>query len=214
MKNNNIIVRNCFLTSNLAVFLALLVPPASFAHEVRVHEAITYGAWASAAQSSPNYQAFSLTITPPDGSGMFFSGGTNRSDVEWLAQGSAREDDEEKLPAQGGHRPLNHFYDPLSGQGLSEEPPGIITPLGRDSFDWAWLFNSPGVDLSYNIGTVNQWSWQNARGFEWTGLTYPDPAARSDNLAKTFRALGDVIHLLQDTTQPQHVRNEQHLSYW
>jgi len=26
-----------------------------------------------------------------------------------------------------------------------------------------------------------------------------------------FRALGDVVHLLQDTSQPQHTRNEQHL---
>jgi len=28
-----------------------------------------------------------------------------------------------------------------------------------------------------------------------------------------YRALGQVVHLLQDTTQPQHVRNEQHLDY-
>jgi hypothetical protein len=26
-----------------------------------------------------------------------------------------------------------------------------------------------------------------------------------------FRAVGQVMHLLEDTTQPQHVRNEQHL---
>ncbi len=62
MKNKHILIRNCFLKSHLAAFLAILVPPASFAHEVRVHEAITYAAWASAAQLSPNYQAFSLTM--------------------------------------------------------------------------------------------------------------------------------------------------------
>jgi hypothetical protein len=52
---------------------------------------------------------------------------------------------------------------------------------------------------------------QNARGYEWLGLTATNEADRFENLTNMFRAVGQVMHLLQDASQPQHVRNEQHL---
>ena len=43
------------------------------------------------------------------------------------------------------------------------------------------------------------------------GLTLPTRVIREEYLARMFRGLGDVVHLLEDTSQPQRVRNEQHL---
>jgi len=42
-------------------------------------------------------------------------------------------------------------------------------------------------------------------------LTATNEAGRFVGLTNMFRAVGQVMHLLEDTSQPQHVRNEQHV---
>jgi len=42
----------------------------------------------------------------------------------------------------------------------------------------------------------------------YNGLTKPDATTQSQELGAMFRSLGQVIHLLQDTAQPQHARND------
>lgn len=69
-------------------------------------------------------------------------------------------------------------------------------------------FNNSSGFRGFLINTSNTWSWQNARGYEWLGLTATNQLARQTNLDNMFRAVGQVMHLLEDTTQPQHVRNE------
>lgn len=128
-----------------------------------------------------------------------------------MIEGSAKEDDPTGFfpTDEGGYRSVNHFYDPLTGLGLSNIPPDdrpTSGTLGIDSFTWASKKNSPG-----KLGAYNTWSWQNARDIEWLSLTSAYPSARRDALVKMFRAVGQVVHLLEDTSQPQHVRNEQHL---
>jgi len=145
-----------------------------------------------------------------------------------MKQGSREEDDglTNKFNGGGGWRSLNHFYDPLDAKynkGLSDVPwdrrdwGGAI---GRNSFDWGSISNRAGVDysgvwwlpfLGANKDTHNIWSWQNARGYEWLGLTATDQLGRQTNLDKMFRSVGQDMHLLEDASQPQHVRNEQHL---
>ena len=196
----------------LAVGLADLAS----AHEVLVHENITLHGANSAVESSESYNEFLNAIRIPGGILLFDFGEHLRSPAGWLREGAAREDDSGK--DAGGLRSYNHFYDPLSGEGLSCFPPDRkFPPFGRDSFTWASGVISSGLDFrpdlqkAKNVGTANDWQWQSARAFEWIGLTHADPNVREANLAQMFRALGDVVHLLQDTTQPQHVRNEQHL---
>jgi len=120
----------------------------------------------------------------------------------------------------GGKRSLNHFYDPLDthfDKGLSDYPPDLRITAGTNSFIWASISNGLGFNFhdplhfGSNLGTSNIWSWQNARGYEWLGLTAPDKLGRQTNLDNMFRAVGQVMHLLEDASQPQHVRNEQHL---
>jgi hypothetical protein len=127
--------------------------------------------------------------------------------------GSRSEDDATTGDHGSFMRSMNHFYNPLNQQGLSDLPLGQQFPFGIsygiDSFTWGSLLNSPwGITPLYN-----QWSWQNARSYEWYGLVSSDPAVRSANLAAMFRACGQFCHLLEDTSQPQHVRNEQHLEW-
>jgi hypothetical protein len=182
----------------------------SYGHEQIVHQAITVNAAAAALNHSPSYVDFINLITSD---GVARIDATNR-----MVLGSYDED----FSGQdaGGNRSYNHFYDPLDqtyGKGLSDIPPDIRGIVGLDSFTWASTSNCLGynfvsiIGLGSNIGTSNIWSWQNARGYEWLGLTATNQLERQANLLAMFRAVGQVMHLLEDASQPQHVRNEQHV---
>jgi hypothetical protein len=192
-----------------------------FAHEVIVHENITYHAESTASQSA-GYLDFLRIIVPDNGVFVLTWNGQTKSPGNWMVEGSAREDDADEWIAGdggGGKRVYNHFYDPLSGQGIANFPPDSKrTPYGRDSFTWGSVKDSPGINFhpplffggARNVNTKNEWSWQNIREFQHLGLTEGSPAVREENLAKMFRGLGDVLHLLQDLSSPQHVRDEHH----
>ncbi len=187
---------------------ALWMEPRSFSHVVPVHRAITVNAAASALSASAAYADFlNAVATDCD-----LVTATNA-----MVDGSDFEDDTDK--DEGGKRSYNHFYDALTGSGLGNTPPDDqVAAYGRDSFIWAWKLNSPGVEflgfggfIARNVGTYNKWSWQNARDYEWHGLTDLTRSQRTAALKNMFRAVGQVAHLLEDTSQPQHTRNEQHL---
>ncbi len=184
----------------------------SFGHDIPVHRAITINAAASAYDASPAYVSFVNMIS----SDLSYADQNGRSGVtNYMVEGSAHEDDKLKDDPIGGYRSLNHFYDPTKNPplGLTDQPwPLRTAAIGRDSFTWASISNSPGKDSYLESGKYNIWSWQNARYYEWLGLTATNRLDRQTNLANMFRAVGQVMHLLQDTSQPQHVRNEQHLN--
>ncbi len=180
----------------------------SFAHDQIVHQAITVNAAESAYTYSSAYANFVNVIS----SDLAYTGRNGATNV--MVQGSYEEDDNAKQDPIGGYRSLNHFYDPTKNPplGLTDQPwPLPTAAIGRDSFTWASISNSPGKDSYLESGKYNIWSWQNARYYEWLGLTATNRLDRQTNLANMFRAVGQVMHLLQDTSQPQHVRNEQHL---
>jgi hypothetical protein len=54
-------------------------------------------------------------------------------------------------------------------------------------------------------------SWQDARLEYLLALTGAYDAMRQEALIKTFKALGGVMHLIQDLSSPAHVRNDSHL---
>lgn len=122
---------------------------------------------------------------------------------KWLMAGAIDEDS----PVT---RCLAHFYNPLP----FDENCALTDPIevgGRDSFEWAttgqvfappWNQPPPGINLE---------CWNEARLWYFRELTLPDEQQRDSNLAHTFYALGKVSHLLQDLSQPDHVRNDAHL---
>jgi hypothetical protein len=185
----------------------------AFGHDRQVHRKITETAAKHALAASPAYAGFIQVVSPAFDD--VAASGT-------LSDGSDFEDN--KPPDEGGYRQLNHFYDPITGLGISNFPDDQATPpVGNNSFVWASTRDCPGMDIHLiilpvpipipvNANTYNKWSWQNARDYEWDALTSTDPVSRKEALTSTFRAIGQVMHLIQDASSPQHVRNEQHLA--
>jgi hypothetical protein len=104
--------------------------------------------------------------------------------IDWLGEGGVREDDEARF--------LNHFHNPL-------RPWGSAGLFGTNPSSIRWMQDD-------NSG----WSWQNARNYYWTALTATTKADREKAFADTFRALGQVMHLVVDASVPEHVRNDPH----
>lgn len=155
----------------------------------------------------------------------------------WLMRGAVREDDlilssykEETPPDIDPHgeltRVYHHFYDPIFDQGLSvafpcSALPGAIPSGCVKSTDWAMgVVDAAGAAPSGpDPSRRNHFSYADALEAEWCALTHrgSNPAgalaaagARRACWASSIKALGQVLHLLQDTAQPQHVRNDRH----
>jgi hypothetical protein len=110
-----------------------------------------------------------------------------RTVVQWLGEGGIREDDNIRF--------LSHFHDPLHGA------PWTTAGLGG-------LFES-SIRWMQRDGTQS-WSWQRARQHFATALMSTDPLEREQAWADTFRALGQLMHLVVDASVPEHVRNDAH----
>lgn len=146
----------------------------------------------------------------------------------WMMRGVVREDDiPTEVPLMANDDPVNafrlfnHFYDPVYDRPLTVD--GIA--LGKKNPDWALgsqnAFSNPPAEDALR---ENHFSLVDAREAMWRALTLTDkdnaqapggdltkkPKIRKAYWATTFRALGDVIHLVQDLGQPQHTRNEAH----
>jgi hypothetical protein len=177
----------------LFLWVIFLTTPLAEAYEVEVHRIMSEEAY-NQSVLSPSNGNFLSELGPRENEAI-----NGRRIIGWLSLGSILED------YQCCSRPLNHFYDPTTGNGLLNLPDFIAT----DALNW-------GLELQ-TTGTLTQsWSIPDARGYFYLGLTHPDPVVREENLAKTFRALGHAIHLIQDMGQPQHVRNDPHFhtNYW
>lgn len=148
----------------------------------------------------------------------------------WFMRGAIREDDntiETPLSDEPGgvfNRVLGHFFDPVGDSGLSWN--GV--PLGVRGPDWALVDGvaMPGLVSGrnrYNLGSAREAMWRALTLKRWgaggalTDDVWPSgaPGMTAEALrlaywATVFRALGDVVHVLQDMAQPQHTRNDTH----
>ena len=143
---------------------------------------------------------------------------------EWVREGAIREDTDPYPLLFGvqvsGVRSLRHWYNPtfpINQRGLSDTSLyGIhIGKPVTDSLSWAWNGGSEN----------NEWDWYHARQYYFSWLTafnqsyketyfpnVPYPyEGRDEDEGRAFRALGHIIHLLQDTAQPQHAKRCSHL---
>lgn len=150
----------------------------------------------------------------------------------WLLRGAIREDDVEIAgrplaafdpdPWQSQFRVARHFYDPINIRALTD----VSCPLFDCQPTTVWAL---GRTISnFNTGLViedrqNHFSWADARNNYWWALTYDlteFPASefyeqtasdyRRLRMATMLKSLGQVVHLVQDMAQPQHVRNDGH----
>lgn len=154
----------------------------------------------------------------------------------WLLRGAIREDDGAAAlflsnPQDDDYgninRFLNHFFDPVNNAPLSIGGQNHTAP--------AWALgttnaNALSAENTAESGRRNHYSVKDAREYMFRALTGMDgngsraigaggatpstpedkEAVRKAYWATTFRALGDIVHLVQDMGQPQHTRNDPH----
>lgn len=142
----------------------------------------------------------------------------------WLMRGAIREDDL-PCPKSPCDDPVNtvrvkhHFYDPVNNQALLTS--------AQKSPDWALGVSAFLADANTpNEPRQNHFSWFDAKEALYRALTGRSTAGAADigpgnsavteavrkaYWATTFRALGGVLHHVQDMAQPQHTRNEFHI---
>ncbi|MGH7741103.1 MAG: hypothetical protein ACRENS_03685, partial [Candidatus Eiseniibacteriota bacterium] len=172
------------LYGSLAVALLVgLLAPRAFGYEVETHRALSNVALRHSGCVVSSYLKTQLRL--PDSIMTAVPGGTLSSRLE---DGADHEDTE--WPT----RPRHHFFNPITKSGLAD----IF--WGTPSLQWA--YEDP----------LNHWSWRDARNAYQSSFTSGTPAQRAQALGDAFFALGHVIHLVQDLAQPQHTRNDAHLS--
>jgi hypothetical protein len=120
----------------------------------------------------------------------------NRTIKYWLREGAKLED----VP---NCRSKYHFHDPtksFDAAGLSNAAINTVCTnwSNYSSVKWAQHQN-------------NEWSWQKARNYFYLALTSTTNTDRETNFAKTFQAVGQVMHLLADASVPEHTRNDIHI---
>jgi hypothetical protein len=130
----------------------------------------------------------------------------NKRITEWIKEGA-------KLEDETVCRSRDHFYDPLKpwdSAGLNNIAVNTFCfSIGEDfSVDSSiiWAQKSPASSV-----TKNYWSWPKARNYYYKALTSTTKDDREQNFAYTFRALGQVTHLISDSSVPAHVRNDIHV---
>lgn len=106
-------------------------------------------------------------------------------------------------------RSYNHFHDPTK----SWDKAGLKSSTwGDSSILWAQDSNQQYIASDGTVYDINgTWSWPNAREYYYQALTSTDKTAREQNLAYTFKALGQVMHLLADSSVPEHTRDDIHV---
>jgi len=123
----------------------------------------------------------------------------------WIEDGAELEDKGSKLQfATGKARSLNHFHKPtklLADAGLTD----FTVYNGMSAILWA---QDGGAQLDKPEG---DWSWQTIRDYYHKNLIATNEAMEEQNLANLLRGLGHQMHLLQDMSQPEHVRNNTHM---
>ncbi len=124
----------------------------------------------------------------------FVSGNQSKTVEEWIGIGGKYEDE----PMYS--RSMNHFHNPLK----TWDTAGFKGTF-QSSVIWAqeqgWFGSLWGGD----------WSWKKARDSFYKGLTGVTKTDREKNFADTFRAVGQIMHLVEDVSVPAHTRNDAHV---
>lgn len=99
-------------------------------------------------------------------------------------------------------RSRHHYHNPLTDQGFSGiGGTGFLS--GESSIHWS----------QRPAGTQNPdgfYSWNDVRSYFYEALTAPDQITKERMLSETFRGLGQLMHLLQDLSVPEHARDDGH----
>ncbi len=161
---------------------AILLPDYGLAWEVNTHEQLTEKAIEKVVPHLNAYLVDQLGLE--GGLNAPLPGGTP---IELMKEGSNREDEPFRF--------LRHFHEPITNTGLGK--------LFDSAINWSLR------EMGAQDGN-SSWSWNDAREYYFKALTSPTKAERDEYWSKTFKALGHIMHLIQDSANPAHVRNDPH----
>lgn len=134
----------------------------------------------------------------------------------WVGYGGVAEDAFVKRGEAvkwGGRRAVNHFHDPIGPGGYTgildnDEISNIafINLLGKGISAADWVMNG----RNGNKGVQNYWGYPTVGISFHRAFTAPTLGSRQSALAAAFRAIGQVMHLIEDNTVPDHTRDLAH----
>ena len=133
----------------------------------------------------------------------------------WLREGAYLED---SPPC----RASNHFHNPLKpwDQGFMDDDNTLLGGLIRQHCNSdGWPYSDRKSNLTWGTGYLSpngspidrsrqEMGWDHARKYYYSALTSLSKSDRETSFVKTFQALGQVLHLMQDMAVPAHVRND------
>jgi hypothetical protein len=119
--------------------------------------------------------------------------------AEWFGLGGTREDSAWYL---ANTRSRHHYHNPLNDQGFSGIG-GTGYLSGESSITWS---QRPMQTQS----PEGFYSWNDVRGYFYEALTASDRITKERKYAETFRGLGQLMHLVQDLSVPEHARDDGH----
>lgn len=184
----------------LVAILICLFSSSVLAYEERTHELLSTEALKVSILADTNKQVLvklGLKSELFDRSNQAFPNSNNRDQsINQLIRFGAEFEDDHVT-----ERSLHHFYDPFYDRAL--DIPGLsLFREPKTSPDWVIedIADIPAQDYSY----------KDAVNYFFLALTSQTELERNANWGLTFQSLGHVIHHIQDMSQPQHVRNDDH----
>ncbi|MDO8555490.1 MAG: lamin tail domain-containing protein, partial [bacterium] len=144
-----------------------------------------------------------LTNSTADFYNLYFTQKMSSQEKEWLISGSIQEDTPPRW--------INHFYDPVYNQGWTGEHSSdfVSQDLMRKFSDVFFSRESAVSAINWAHNQELQEKYKLYKGNQtWEKAIYE--YVKNGNKEEAFRALGDILHLLQDMTVPEHTRNDTH----
>jgi hypothetical protein len=111
--------------------------------------------------------------------------------------------------------PLNQAYytDTLAFCNAADNIFAISGHCPESAILWAQGPQNSDTVLGFDLNPGGDWSWKKTRENYFTALTSKVQSDRDTMFANTFRGLGQLMHLIEDMSVPEHTRNAYHATY-
>jgi len=205
----------------LFVIMFASITSLSYALDVATHKAINENI------ARNNFNGFSLDSYVISNLGLATGVTTSLNSLElwkWLRDGGLYEDmpPESLIPYR---RSRNHFHNPLKTMNeayysdmlafcaATDNIFQISAHCPKSAILWAQGPQNSDIALGVDLNPGGDWSWKKTRENFYAALSSAVNSDRDTKFAETFRGIGQLMHLVQDMSVPEHTRNAFHAIY-